>query len=161
MGIRRNARELALKCLYQWDQRPDEGRELANETIARLSTEKEQAVYCQRLIDAFWSDPAGIDERIQRAAENWRLERMAAIDRSILRLAVAELLDFDDVPARVTLDEAIELAKMYSTEKSGAFVNGLLDRILSELEKTDGPEVVRPQEKGQGTGTEHPPGGAD
>jgi len=152
MGTRREARELALKCLFQWDQRPEEGRELVDSTIEELSSGQEQAAYCQRLLGAYWDNAAAIDERIQSAAENWRLERMAIVDRTVLRLATTELLYLDDVPPRVTLDEGIELAKLYSTEKSGAFVNGILDRILSELEKADGPEVVRRQEEGWGSG---------
>ncbi len=147
MGTRRDARELALKCLYQWDQRPDDGRELSATTIKDWSTAVEQANYCRRLLDAFWNNAAEIDEKIHSAAENWRLERMAIVDRTVLRLATTELMFLGDVPSRVTLDEAIELAKLYSTEKSGAFVNGILDRILSELEKADGSEVVRRQEK--------------
>ncbi|MCA8959823.1 MAG: transcription antitermination factor NusB [Planctomycetes bacterium] len=148
MGRRRDARELALKCLHQWDQRPDDGRELAAMTITDLAADADEAAYCRLLLEAFWANASSIDEMIQAAAENWRLERMAVVDRAVLRLAVTELLHVHEVPARVTLDEAIELAKLYSTEKSGAFVNGILDRILTELEKSDGPEVVRRKEEG-------------
>lgn len=138
MGARRGARELALKCLHQWDQQPEDGRKLAEEYIQRNASEPEEAAYCRRLLETYWEHEERIDQRIEQAADRWRLERLAVVDRSVLRLAATELLEFGDVPSRVTLDEAIELAKRYSTEKSGAFVNGVLDRILSELEKQHG-----------------------
>lgn len=138
MGQRREARELALKCLHQWDQQPKEGEKLAEHLIERQASSAEEAAYCRRLLRAYWSDAAAIDEVIERATEKWKLSRLAVVDRAVLRLAATELLHFGDVPARVSLDEAIELAKRYSTEKSGAFVNGILDRILTELEKQHG-----------------------
>lgn len=138
MGARREARELALKCLHQWDQQPVDGKKLAEEYIQRHSSGSEEGAYCRRLLQTYWDHEKRIDQHIESAADRWRLERLAVVDRSVLRLAATELLEFDDVPARVTLDEAIELAKRYSTEKSGAFVNGVLDRILSELEKQHG-----------------------
>lgn len=75
-----------------------------------------------------------IDETIQRFSQNWRLERMARVDRNILRLAVFELLHARDVPPRVVLNEAIELGKRFGTEESGAFINGILDRVAQETE---------------------------
>lgn len=138
MGQRREARELALKCLHQWDQQPKEGEKLAEHLIERHASSAEEAAYCRRLLRAYWKHAASIDEVIEQATEKWKLSRLAVVDRSVLRLAATELLHFGDVPARVSLDEAIELAKRYSTEKSGAFVNGILDRILTELEKQHG-----------------------
>ncbi|MFQ5655600.1 MAG: transcription antitermination factor NusB [Planctomycetota bacterium] len=140
MGIdRRAARELALACLHQWDQRgPDDGRELAEVHIRESAPEPRVAAYARQLLESYWAEPAAIDERIEVVAEHWRLERMAVIDRNVLRLAVTEMYHVDAVPPRVTIDEAIELAKMYSTERSGAFVNGILDRILADWEREHG-----------------------
>ena len=76
-----------------------------------------------------------IDHRIREASKHWRLERMARVDRNILRLAIFELLERADVPRRVALNEAIELAKRYGDENSPAFVNGLLDRIAGDIGK--------------------------
>lgn len=76
-----------------------------------------------------------IDDRIREASKHWRLERMARVDRNILRLAIFELLERPDVPRRVTLNEAVELAKRYGDENSPAFVNGLLDRIANDIGK--------------------------
>lgn len=86
--------------------------------------------YAQSLVEGTLSHKEEIDELIRRQAEHWRLERMPAVDRNILRLAVFEFLYETDVPKLVILDEAIELAKEFGTEQSGRFVNGVLDGIL-------------------------------
>lgn len=124
-------------CLHQWDVRgPDDGVELAEELIHSRTTETEIADFTRQLLHAYWEHRVEVDERIARVATNWSLERLAIVDRNVLRLAVAELLYIADVPANVTLDEAIEIAKRFSTEQSGAFVNGILDRILAEEGKS-------------------------
>ncbi len=139
MSKRRAARELALQCLHQWDQQgPDTGREAAEDVIERLSQDGEVQKYCRRLLETYWEHAIPVDEMIAARAENWRLDRMAVIDRNVLRLAVTELYYFQDVPPKVVLDEAIEIAKRFSTERSGSFVNGILDRILSEREESHG-----------------------
>ena len=132
MGVRRAARELALQCLHQWDQRPEDGRGLADPLISARAKSPEQAEYCRRILEAFWEHYTVIDESISTAAANWSVDRMAVVDRNILRLAVTELNYIPEIPRKVALDEAIELAKKYSTEKSGAFVNGILDKIQKE-----------------------------
>jgi len=91
---------------------------------------KEAFRYAQTLVEGTLSHREEIDELIRRQAEHWRLERMPAVDRNILRLAVFEFLYETDVPKLVILDEAIELAKEFGTEQSGRFVNGVLDGIL-------------------------------
>lgn len=91
---------------------------------------KEAFRYAQTLVEGTLSHQEEIDELIRRQAEHWRLERMPAVDRNILRLAVFEFLYETDVPKLVILDEAIELAKEFGTEQSGRFVNGVLDGIL-------------------------------
>lgn len=78
---------------------------------------------------------AEVDRLIQRYSQHWRLERMARVDRNVLRLAIFELLHLPEVPRRVTLNEAIELAKKFGTEESGAFVNGILDRAAQDVRK--------------------------
>jgi N utilization substance protein B len=80
------------------------------------------------------------DQLIREVAEHWRLERIAPMDRAILRLAIYELNELPEVPPKVVVNEAIELAKRYSTEHSGAFVNGLLDRLMVLREHAPGPE---------------------
>jgi N utilization substance protein B len=140
VGERREARELAVQCLHEWDQqRPQDDPKLTERFIEEGSSSPAVGDYARQVVGAFIENAASIDECIQRAAENWKLARMAVVDRNILRLAVTEFRHLPEVPAKVVIDEAIELAKKYSTEKSSAFVNGILDRILTEQEKTDGP----------------------
>ena len=139
MGQRRAARILALQCLHQWDvQGPDTGRETAEDVIERLSREDEVRDYCREILATYWEHAIEIDEKIAASAENWRLDRMASVDRNVLRIAVTELLHFPAVPPKVAIDEAIEIAKSFSTEQSGSFVNGILDRVLSEREEPHG-----------------------
>jgi N utilization substance protein B len=80
---------------------------------------------------------ASIDERIAKASTNWRVERMARVDRNVIRLGAWELSERRDVPRAVVLDEAVEIAKRFGTEESGAFVNGVLDRVADDLGRKD------------------------
>lgn len=143
-GKRRQAREMALQMLYQWELGGSAlpeifrsfdlhlfGAETATRAAAKDATEAfEQA---RRLVEGTVAAADSIDELISSQAENWRLERMPVVDRNILRLAAFQLLREPDVPAAVVIDEAIELAKKFGTERSGAFVNGLLDGLLKRL----------------------------
>ena len=136
MVDRTEARELVLLGLHQWDQQG--GEELAESLIAARASNEEVAEYAQELLRVYFERASELDAAIESAAENWRLERMAVVDRSILRMATAEMMHMPVVPPKVSIDEAIELAKKYSTEKSSAFVNGILDRILGEWERVHG-----------------------
>lgn len=130
---------MALKCLHQWDQQgADAGRDEAEALMSTLSGDQDIQDYARQLLAAFWEHALPIDEAIGAVATNWRLDRMAVVDRNLLRLAVTELQHFPDVPPKVVLDEAIELAKEYSTENSPTFINGILDRMLHEEETPDG-----------------------
>lgn len=131
MKNRRKARELALQALYAREQG---GSEL-KETIAYLSngeTPAEVKDYARNLAQATLDHCEEIDEMIQTQTRHWKLERVATIDRNVLRMAIAELLHFKEIPPKVTIDEAIEIAKKFSTENSGKFVNGILDPIAKE-----------------------------
>jgi N utilization substance protein B len=83
------------------------------------------------------ADLAAVDEAIRKASTNWRIERMARVDRNVLRLGAWELIHHTEVPRAVILDEAVELAKRYGSEESGAFVNGVLDRVAENLGRVD------------------------
>ncbi|NOY91074.1 MAG: transcription antitermination factor NusB [Deltaproteobacteria bacterium] len=136
MGARRMGRERALQMLYAMD-------------VADVDAEAEIALYwahlaeegsgnhgfADDLVRAYGRRSEHIDGMIREVSHHWRLERMARVDRNVLRLATAELLDMDDVPRRVTLNEAVELAKRFGSEGSAGFVNGILDRIASDLGK--------------------------
>lgn len=93
--------------------------------------------YADRVVRGTLSELSAVDEVIRKASHNWRLERMARVDRNVLRLGAWELMRNREVPRAVILDEAIELAKRYGSEDSGAFVNGVLDRIAEELGRKD------------------------
>lgn len=127
---RHRARELALQTLYAC-----EAGSLAEweNMLLRIGGEgafaEENILYARRLVSQTMAALVTIDECIARHAANWELKRMAALDRNILRLGAAELFYFSDVPFRVVIDEAVELAKTYGAEGSGSFVNGILDSI--------------------------------
>ena len=89
--------------------------------------------FARELVDGVLEHRSEIDERIKSVAENWDLARMAVVDRNVLRLGVYELVHRRDIPPKVTINEAIDLAKRYGTAESGTFVNGILDRIMSQV----------------------------
>ena len=130
MGSRTRARECALQALYQVDTSAGDPREALRAILSHFEeADEETASFAEQLVRGVQSERSAIDELIQRSSTHWKLERMARVDRNILRLAVYELLRRGDVPVRVTLNEAIELGKKFGSEESSAFVNGVLDRI--------------------------------
>lgn len=136
MRVRTRARELALQFLFQVDFQGDDYREqldrFLDETLAGKTGATEAKIYTRQLVDGVIAHRAEIDDLIRRAAANWELERMAVVDRNALRIGCYELLHAEDIPLKVAINEAIELGKRYSTEASGAFVNGILDRIRKD-----------------------------
>jgi N utilization substance protein B len=132
-GNRRKARELALQALYALEIHGMEQWQTVFERIADgLFCAPDQKKYARDLVQATIESIGPIDERLARHAANWELKRMAALDRNILRLAVAELTGFPGVPYKVVIDEAVELAKLYGTDESGRFVNGIIDSVRRE-----------------------------
>lgn len=155
MGKRRMAREMAVQMLYQRDLGDSEVAALLKsfdvpdflaETTsdeesaggaapsARLQEAREAFDYARKLVEGTVAHREEIDALLRAQADNWRLERMPAVDRNVLRLAVYELMHELDVPKLVVLDEAVELAKRFGSEQSGRFVNGLLDGLLRSHE---------------------------
>ncbi len=133
MRNRTIARELALQSLYQLDLRGDEIIEEVD-TFCKKSTEKHDIyLFAIALVNGCRSHLREIDEKISGATEHWELRRMAIIDKNILRLGVYELLYRSDIPPKVSINEAIELAKKFSTKNSGTFVNGILDKIYTQF----------------------------
>jgi len=128
---RTRARELTLQFLYQLDLRGDE---LFAEVSSYLRSEERDAEtlrFATRLIEGVWENWDEIEHAIQAVAQNWNIARMAVIDRNVLRLGAFELLHCPDIPPKVAVNEAIELGKRYSTANSGAFINGILDKIMN------------------------------
>jgi N utilization substance protein B len=142
MGPRRQGREGALRALFFLDVNPEltvgEALRRFFELAAAAAEDggdpldPEARDFCERLVRGTWEHRDEVDALIRRYSKAWRLERMATVDRNVLRLAAYELRFGADAPAAVVLDEAVELAKRYGSEASGAFVNGILDRIANE-----------------------------
>ncbi len=131
MKKRTRARELALQFLYQLDLRGRALMEEVDETIYAAESDAETREFALTLIRGTTEHRTSIDETIQGVAQNWNIARMAVVDRNVLRLATYELLHCNDVPPKVAINEAIELGKRYSTQNSGAFINGILDKIMN------------------------------
>ncbi len=130
MTRRTRGREIALQVLYQTEQNPGLApQEIRRFVDRRLRGDKKLCEFAEALIAGVHANQPRIDELISTVAENWRLDRMAAIDRNILRLGAFELLYCTDVPTKVAINESLELAKRYSTAQSSRFVNGILDRL--------------------------------
>jgi N utilization substance protein B len=138
-GVRRRARGYALQVLYALDLNEEPGLEGAFSGFwESFESEEDPAAieFAGQLVRMTRDRLAEIDEAVQGASKNWRLDRMARVDRNILRLAAGELLGAPEVPVRVVINEAIELAKRYGAAESPAFVNGILDRIAQPLGRT-------------------------
>ncbi|MDQ1128522.1 transcription antitermination factor NusB [Microbacterium sp. SORGH_AS_0888] len=132
MSARSKARKRALDILFQADVRGDEPAVvLAAEAQRAASEPARQAswLYAREIVDGVIDHRDEIDEQIVTHARDWKLERMPAVDRAVLRIGVWELLFNDEVPSAVAIDEAVELAKEFSTDESGSFVHGVLGRI--------------------------------
>ena len=134
MGARTSGREAALQMLYALDLSGSEDVDWIIVSFWReLPGDLEGRAFADELVRAVSRDLPAIDERIRAASRHWRLERMARVDRNVLRLGVHELAHSPDVPRAVIIDEAVELAKRYGAGGSSVFVNGVLDRIAEEL----------------------------
>jgi N utilization substance protein B len=130
MGARRKARELALQMLFQHDLAGNPPDQIIA-TFEELQKSKPNTrEFATRIFRGTVDHIAEIDEMIQNQAENWRLSRMAAVDRNIIRMSVYEFMHESDTPKLVIIDEAIEIAKKFGTQKSSQFINGILDGIL-------------------------------
>jgi transcription antitermination factor NusB len=153
MRRRTQAREIALQALYQHDLRRKSDPTVSGSVsdfegfIQDSSPDAEVRSYARMLLDGTLVRIEELDAKIAAAAQNWRLERIAPVDRCVLRLALLELIEGVEVPPKVAIDEAIELARKYSTAESGSFVNGILDRLYRDLRK--GPET-EPKASGSG-----------
>lgn len=134
MRRRTQAREIAIQFLYQLDVRGDEAMECLAEFVAEETEDEETAKFAHRLIAGARRVMSDTDTTLRSVTRNWDLKRMAAIDRNILRMAIFELIHCPDIPPKVAINEAIELGKKYSTANSGAFINGILDRVRIDRE---------------------------
>ncbi|MED5017572.1 transcription antitermination factor NusB [Paenibacillus chibensis] len=142
---RRLAREIVVQSLYQMEMNEvgseeavnmllDEASE-ENDTERVITNEIELKTYVLELVNGVWSHKQGIDGLLENYLKGWQISRLSRVDRQILRLAAYELLYSSDVPAKVAVNEAIELSKHFGTDESGKFVNGVLGNMIRELDK--------------------------
>ena len=130
---RTSARELALRALYLFDVRGPGSRVDVDRYLDGEAEDSEVLLFSRNLCAGCIERQAEIDGRIAAVAENWEIHRMAVVDRNILRIGTYELMCLDDIPPKVSINEAIDLAKKYSTAESGAFVNGILDKLRTQI----------------------------
>ena len=137
MGKRRKAREVALQFLYQLDQHgAEDPAPHGDEFWARHPVDADTQSFADALVRGSKQQQGKIDQLLAQYTEHWDLDRMAGVDRNILRMAVYELLWAPDVPPKAVINEAIEIAKKFGTTESSRFINGVLDRILREQRAT-------------------------
>lgn len=138
MPSRRKARELALQMLFQWDLGKHAPAEVLAGFLAPRKLDAETGGFAQKLFEGAVAEAATLDRAAAHHAENWRLERMAAVDRNILRLALYELFYLPEHPPTVVINEAIELARKFSSVNSVDFINGVLDAARKAGPAADG-----------------------
>src|SRR5271168_2551843 len=131
MSLRSKSREFAMQMLFQWDMSQQAPVKLEATFWKSAKAADSTRAFANRLLEGATKELAVLDELITRLATNWRFERLSAIDRAILRLGVYELR-FTDTPHKVVMNECVELAKKFSSEDAGSFVNGILDAVHKE-----------------------------
>jgi N utilization substance protein B len=144
MGTRRYARELAMQALFSMDMNSVFSPEMLVDYGRSFPPNKKVGPYFQRLTEGVVQYKDHIDQVIEKYSSNWKVRRMACVDRNILRLAVFELLYCGDIPAKVSINEAIDIAKKFGSAESGSFINGILDSIRAALDKQDLQTIALP-----------------
>lgn len=129
MGIRRRARELALTVLYESEFQNVPYAEIVFRISGEENPREEILEFLNSLVKTYFDNKTLINEEIEKHSNNWKISRMAFVDRNILRLGIAELIFIADIPKSVTINEYLEIAKKYGTEDSSSFINGILDKI--------------------------------
>jgi len=136
MRKRTQARECALKILYQIEIHHEEAAEVLGRFWEHQSEDDDVRRYAEKIVTGMIERIGEIDQKIEAVAMNWKLKRMAILDRNILRLGAYEILFTDDIPPKVAINEAVNMAKKYSQADSGKFVNGILDKLAGGLLKS-------------------------
>ncbi|MBW1973527.1 MAG: transcription antitermination factor NusB [Deltaproteobacteria bacterium] len=135
MKLRRHAREFALQILYQIEVQNLDLKEGLNRFWENFNYIDSAKDFSTKLVKGVIENKKFIDTLIEKFSEHWRLDRINWVERNILRIAIFELLFMDDIPPKVSINEAIDIGKRYGTSDSGAFINGILDQILTAIEK--------------------------
>lgn len=135
MGSRRQSREWALQFLFQRDYDRDDIVQALEDFWTDKNADSRSRGFAEEIIYAVEKRRDELDALISRYAEHWDVKRMGGVDRNVMRIALYEMLDRDDIPPVVSIDEAVEIAKVYSSNESGKFVNGVLDRALRDIQR--------------------------
>ena len=143
MGKRRSSRELAIKFLYLMEMNPGDTEKQLEQFWESNPCQDDIQNYTVELLAKIREGQPAIDNLLKKFSENWTLERMAVIDRNLLRLAACELMYDKSIPPKVVIDEAVEIAKKYGSGESPNFINGILDRIMKEVEDVGDPTPLK------------------
>ncbi len=135
MGYRRRSRELAMQALFYMDMSENVSQEALDLYCHHFPPSKKAQPFFLRLVNGVIQNWCEIDAIIERFSSNWKIGRMSCVDRNIMRVAVYELLYCQEIPTKVSINEAIEVGKKFGSEESGAFINGILDSIRKATEK--------------------------
>jgi N utilization substance protein B len=133
MGSRRKARELALQMLFQWELGGHTPEHVIASFLQTQKVDSEVESFARALFEGAVGEVGALDRRVREHTEHWRLERMAAVDRNLLRVALYELLHHPETPPAVVINEALEIARRFSGKDSVEFINGILDAIRKSL----------------------------
>ena len=137
MGKRRQARELAIQVLFHLEFNSGAPEEVFDLICENFSAKASAMPFSRQLVLGVCEKRKEVDVLIRNASKNWRLERMSRLDRCILRLAAFEMSFLEDIPPKVSIDEALEIGKKFGSEDSGRFINGVLDNIYNTLVQQD------------------------
>jgi N utilization substance protein B len=135
MGTRRQAREIAMQALFYMDMRSNISVEMLEHFCGNFCPSKKTQPFFLKLVNGVLGAKDELDTLIERFSKNWDINRMSGVDRNVMRIAVFELLYCDDIPPKVSINEAVDVGKKFGSEESGAFINGIMDSIREELEK--------------------------
>jgi N utilization substance protein B len=135
MGTRRQARELAMQALFFMDSQNSASPEMLERFCKIFHPSEKSRPFFYKLVNGVLSARGELDGLIEQFSKNWKINRMSCVDRNVMRIAVFELLYCDEIPPKVSINEAVDVGKKFGTEESGAFINGIMDSIRSALEK--------------------------
>lgn len=134
MRKRTQARESAMKVMYQREMTGESAEAaLRSFFVSQPQADKDSRRFIENLVCGVEKESSSLDQKVEAVAENWGMKRMAILDRNILRMAVFEMTQMTETPPKVVINEAVNLAKKYSGEKSGKFVNGILDKLMHQV----------------------------
>ncbi len=143
MGKRRSSRELAIKFLYLMEMNPGDAEKKLQQFWESNPCQEDIQNYTEELLSRIHEGQPAIDNLLKKFSKNWTLDRMAVIDRNLLRLAACELMYDKSIPPKVVIDEAVEIAKKYGSGESPNFINGILDRVMKEMDDVGAPTPTK------------------